>query len=148
MQSLNRWSGVLGLALCLLWLGCSGDGDSPTDPLPTNDAVLLESITPSVNDPLVAGSRVTFRARVRYALATADTGHITLVIEDQNLRVFPPTPQQRATVLRGEGRVELVDTVDIPASGVTFVHVFTPLFPTGSSRSTAVQEATYTVRQP
>jgi hypothetical protein len=146
--SWNRWPSVLGVILCLSLLGCSGDGDSPTDPLPTNDAMLLESITPSPFEPLVAGSRVTFRVRSRYALATANTGHVTLVIEDQNLRLFSPTAQQRATVTRGEGRVEIADTVDIPARGVTLVHVFTPLFPAGSSSSTAVQQATYTVRQP
>jgi hypothetical protein len=145
--SRNRWFGVLGLLLYLSLAGCSGDGGSPTDPLPTNDAVLLESITPSPVEPLIAGSRVTFSARVRYALATADTGRVSLVIEDQDFQLFSPTPQQRASVLRGEGIVELADTVDIPAR-VTTVHVFTPLFPTGAARSTAVQRVSYTVRQP
>ena len=144
----NRWSVVLALIVCLFMLGCSGDGDSPTDPLPTNDAVLLESITPPAASTLVAGRQVTFRARVRYALATANTGQVSLVIEDQDFRVISTPPQTSAAVVRGEGTVELVDTVTIPASGVTRVLVFTPLFPAGASRSTAVQQVTYTVAQP
>lgn len=70
--------------------------------------VTIESITPQAGTILGAGSRVTFRGRVRYTLAT--------------------------------------DSITIPASGVTAVHVFFPLFATGSTRSAAVQRVSYPVR--
>lgn len=144
-DSKNRLA-ALGLAVgLLLMLGCS-DGDSPTDPAPTVDSVAVESITPAAGQSLSAGSRVTFRARVRYTLATASTGTISMVIEDQASRNISTTsPQPRAQIQRGSGTVELVDTVNIPANGVTRVDVFLPLFPGGASSTNTVQVVRYTV---
>ena len=137
--------GVLGFALAML-LSCSG-GDSPTDPSPPADSVVIESISPPQSDPLSAGSQVTFRARVRYGLASADSGRIHIVIQDQlNRSISPTTPQPRVQIIRGTGTVELSDTVTVPASGVTSVQVFFPLVPAGSTNTSVVDTVTYTVR--
>lgn len=142
----NRWTAVLGLSLALALLGCSG-GDSPTDPGPTTDSLNFESFEPAVSSLLAPGSRVTFRARVRYALATASTGRVAIVIQDQSDNNISPTrPQPSSTVTLGAGTVELADTITVPATGVTGVHVFYTLLPTGAPRSTATQRVIYTVR--
>ena len=138
---------VLGLAVgLLLMLGCSDDGGSPTDPEPQIDSVSVESITPAAGEVLRAGSQVTFRARVRYTLATASSGRVSMVIEDQTSRNISSTvPQPSAQVQRGSGTAELVDTINLPASGVTRVDVFLPLFPTGASSTSTVQIVRYPV---
>jgi hypothetical protein len=142
----NRWLDVLGLAVgLLLMLSCS-DGDSPTDPGPQIDSVAVESITPAAGESLLAGSRVTFRARVRYTLATASSGQISIIVEDQSSRNISSTrPQPSAQVQRGSGTVELADTIDVPANGVTRVDVFLPLFPAGASSTSTVQVVRYPV---
>lgn len=147
MRDSKNWRlAALGLAVgLLLMLGCS-DGDSPTDPAPTVDSVAVESITPAAGGSLAAGSRVTIRARVRYTLATASSGSISMVIEDQASRNISTTsPQPRAQIQRGSGTVELVDTINIPANGVTRVDVFLPLFPGGASSTNTVQVVRYPV---
>ena len=141
----NCWLGVVGFALVML-LSCSG-GDSPTEPSPLADSVVIESISPPQRDPLSAGSQVTFQARVRYGLASADSGRILMVIQDQFSRNISPTvPQPSAPILRGTGTAELSDTITVPASGVTSVHVFLPLLPAGSTSTSVVQSVTYSVR--
>jgi hypothetical protein len=142
----NRWSAVLGLSLALLMLGCSGS-DSPTDPGPTTDSLVLESFEPPVSTVLAPGSRVSFRARVRYALATASTGRVLIVIQDQTgNNISGTSPQPSVAVTLGAGTVELADTITVPASGVTSVQVFYPLIPGGAQQSTVVQRVIYTVR--
>lgn len=144
-ESKNRLAAVGLAAGLLLMLGCS-NGDSPTDPAPTVDSVAVESITPAAGDSLRAGSRITFRARVRYTLATASSGRVSMVIEDQASRNISTTsPQPSIQVQRGSGTVELVDTINIPANGVTRVDVFLPLFPAGASSTSTVQVVRYPV---
>jgi hypothetical protein len=132
--------------MMLLALGCSDSDSSPTEPEPTINSVIIETITPARDTTLSAGSRVTFRARVSYTLATASSGRISMVIEDQASRNISPTsPQPSIQVSRGGGVVELTDTVTIPANGVTRVDLFVPLLPAGSSSTSIVQVVRYTV---
>ena len=146
-SSTDRWLDALGLTMAMLWvLSCSG-GDSPTDPGPQTDSVTIESISPDPGAVLRAGSRVTFRARVRYTLATASSGRISIVIQDQNSRNISATiPQPNAQVPSGNGAVELADTVDLPATGITQVNVFFPLLPAGASSTSTVQVLRYPVQ--
>lgn len=146
-SSTNRWPGLLGLAITmLLVLGCSDGDSSPTEPEPTIDSLAIETITPVQGTSLSAGSRVIFQARVRYTLATTSSGRISMVIEDQASRdISPATPQPTIQITRGGGVVELTDTVDIPATGVTRIDVFVPLFPAGASSTNTVQVVRYQV---
>jgi len=136
------------LALMMLFaLRCSDSDSSPTEPEPTIDSVAIETITPVQGTTLQGGSRVTFRARVRYTLATASSGRISLIIEDQASRnISATTPQPSISVTRGGQVVELTDTIDIPANGVTRVDVFVPLFPGTSTSTNTVQVVRYTVQ--
>ena len=144
----SRWAAATILVLGLFALSCSGDGgDSLTEPSPTMDTVAIEVITPERGTRLTAGSRVTFQVRGRYTLASASSGRIGLVIEDQDFKNISATvPQPFSTVTRGGGTLEIADTVTVPATGVTTVHVFLPLLPTGASRSTAVDHVVYPVQ--
>lgn len=147
-SSKNRWPGLLGFAITmLLVLGCSDGDSSPTEPEPTINSIAVETITPAQGTTLSAGSRVTFQARVRYTLATASSGRISMVIEDQASRNISPTsPQPNVQVSRGGGVVELTDTVTIPANGVTRVDLFVPLLPAGASSTNTVQLVRYPVQ--
>jgi hypothetical protein len=145
--SKNRNPGLLGLALAmLLTLSCSDGGSSPTEPQPTIDSIAVETITPARGTALSAGSQVTFQARVRYTLATADSGRISMIIQDQASRNLSRNPQPRAQIVRGGGVVELSDTITIPATGVTRVDVFVPLFPGGATSTGVVQLVQYPVQ--
>jgi hypothetical protein len=144
----SRWAAVSILILGLFVLSCSGDGgSSPTEPSLNMDSVAIEVITPERGTSLTAGSRVTFRVRGRYTLAGASSGRIGLVIEDQDFKNISATvPQPSSAVTRGGGTLEIADTVNIPATGVSTIHVFLPLIPTGASRSTAVDHVVYSVQ--
>lgn len=140
-----RCSHVVGLALTILLLSCSG-GDGPTDPSPVVDSVAVESISPPQSDPLRAGGQVIFRARVSYTLVSASLGRISIVIQDQSRRNLSTTiPQPSAQVNGGSGTVELSDTVTILASGVSSVQVFFPLLPSGATNTSVVSVVTYSV---
>jgi hypothetical protein len=133
--------------MMLLALGCSDSDSSPTEPEPTINSVIIETITPARDTTLSAGSRVTFRARVSYTLATASSGRLSMIIQDQASRNISSTsPQPNAQVSRGGGVVELADTVTIPANGVTRVDVFVPLLPAGAASTNTVQIVSYPVR--
>lgn len=145
--SKNRRFGFLGLALTLLlMLGCSSDDSSPTEPLPTIDSVNVEAITPARGTILRPGSQVTFQARVSYTLATADSGRISMIIQDQAPRNLSRNPQPRAQIVRGGGVVELSDTITLPATGVTRVDVFVPLFPGAATSTNTVQLVQFPVQ--
>ena len=137
----------LGLALLVLVSAVSGCGhsSSPTEPGGGMDSIALESISPPVTTPLTTGSEVTFTGRVRYNLASASSGSIFIVIEDQSaINISPTVPQPSLSISRGSGTVEISDHIRIPA-GVTKVNVFFPVVPSGATRSTAVTSVAYTV---
>jgi hypothetical protein len=125
--------------------GCSG-GSSPTDPV-IIDSIALDSISPASTTTLTAGSRVTFTGHVRYTLGSASTGHVSIVIQDQSSnRLSTTVPQPIMAVTRGGGTVDLSDSITVPATGVTSVNVFFPLFPAGVTQTSTVQVVRYSVR--
>jgi hypothetical protein len=147
MKGLNsRRIGLWCLALGMtLGTGCSGGRSSPTEPSPTIDSVALETISPPTGNSLAAGSRVEFRGRVRYTLASASAGVVALVIQDQAGRSLNG-PQPNVSVSRGGGTVELTSTIQLPVSGVSSVDVIFPLFPSGARESAAAVSVSYSVR--
>jgi hypothetical protein len=123
--------------------GCGGS-HSPTEPGGV-DTIAITSITPASGTRLAPGSNVTFSGTVRYELASAGTGIIVLVIEDQASRVLTTGAQPSAVVSRGQGTVSLSDSIVVPATGVSQVVVFFPLSPAGSTSTNIVATATYPV---
>jgi hypothetical protein len=101
---------------------------------------------PPTGTPLQAGGTVTFTATLNFTLASADSGQIVIVIQDQNnqnLRAGGPQPA--ALVNRGTGTATLADSVVVPASGITSVRVIFPLVPQGATRTDILVSISYPV---
>ena len=69
-----------------------------------------------------------------------------MVIQDQSSSVIQPSTQQSAAVRGGSGTLTLSDRVTIPAQGVSSVHIFLPLFPSGAGTSSVVTSVSYVVQ--
>jgi hypothetical protein len=119
---------------------------TPT-PTPAADAVSIVTITPAGGTLLAPGQAVTFSATLGYTLATADSGQIVIVIQDQSdtgLQMVGQ-PQPSVTVQRGTTTVTLSDSVNIPSVGVSQVRVFFPLIPVGTTRTETLVRVVYPV---
>ena len=145
-------------ALAMLFHGACGSG-SPTAPTPTPastpaptptpvmDAVSLGSIAPAAGSPLQASQTVTFTATLNYTLASAESGQIVIVIQDQSNRRLQPSgrPQPAAVVTKGTSTATLADSIVVPASDVSSVRVVFPLIPTGATRTDVIVSVSYPV---
>jgi len=111
------------------------------------DAVSLGSLAPAAGTPLQATQTVMFTATLNYTLASAESGQIVIVIQDQSSRSLQPRgrPQPAAVVTKGTGTATLADSIVVPASGVSSVRVFFPLIPSGASRTDVVVSVSYPV---
>jgi hypothetical protein len=111
------------------------------------DSVAIVSITPPVTTTLAAGTPVTFRATLTSNLASAQSGSVVMVIQDQaNRNLSSTSPQPSVNVPHGAAGIELSDQIVVPAAGVTTVVVLFPLVATGGTTSLVVQSVSYTVR--
>lgn len=132
--------------LAALFVACGGS--SPTDPAPPilTDAISVSSVTPVAGSVLRAGQTVTFTAAVNYTLATAASGRIAIVIQDQTGESLDlPGEQSSVSVSRGTGSATLSSSVTIPNSGVTSVIVYLPLLPAGATTTSIVARVEYAV---
>ncbi len=140
-----------------LLIACGGSSPTaPTPPAPTlpaptpspaADALSIVTITPAVGTLLAPGQAVTFSATLGYTLATADSGQIVIVIQDQsdNGLQMVRQPQPSVTVQRGTTTVTLSDSVKIPSVGVSQVRVFFPLIRAGATRTETLVRVVYPV---
>ncbi|HVT17219.1 MAG TPA: hypothetical protein VHQ90_13695 [Thermoanaerobaculia bacterium] len=139
---------VLALAVASLSVvaACSGGGSSPSPSEPVSqDSISLVTIAPAGGTRLVPGSVVTFAATLRYQLSSAASGTILEVIENQTGGQLTTGPQMSVAVNRGQGSVQLADSITVPLVGVTQVEVFFPLLAEGATRTSIVATATYPV---
>lgn len=132
-----------GLVVLAAVGGC-GKSYSPTTPV-VLDAITISSIVPANGSTLHPGSVVHFTATVSYTLASAATGTVSLVYQDQNGKILNPSTQVSQNVTSGTAMATLSDTFTIPATGVTTLFVFFPLLPTGASGTNVAVTATYPV---
>ena len=112
------------------------------------DTIALISITPPDSTTLGPGQAVGFEATVSYELNSAETGRISMIIQDQTGANIQSNPPPNIAITRGSGMVTLSDTIAIPATGVTRVDVFLPLFPAGQSQTSVLVSVAYSVQQP
>ncbi|HET6898596.1 MAG TPA: hypothetical protein VFK70_09620 [Vicinamibacteria bacterium] len=131
--------------LAAVLVGCGGA--SHTAPTPATDAISLRSITPAPGTPLTAGQRVDFTATVNYTLASAASGQIVIVIQDQLDQNLKPAGviQTAVPVVMGTSTATLSDSITIPGTGVSSVRVVFPLIPTGATRTEVLVSVTYPV---
>jgi hypothetical protein len=146
---------VVALGLGLL-SGCGSDVPSapsstpaPT-PLPTptpgTDAISLSSISPAAGTALQAGQEVAFTATVSYTLASAASGRVSMIIQDQLNRSLQPLGTHPTAVSGGTATVTLTDSIVIPATGVSLVRVFLPLYPASATSTSVVALGEYPIR--
>jgi hypothetical protein len=107
----------------------------------------LGSIAPAAGTPLQANQTVTFTATLNYTLASAESGLIVIVIQDQSDRSLQPVgrPQPVAVAMKGTGTATLTDSIMLPASGVSSVRVIFPLVPANATRTEVIVSASYPV---
>jgi hypothetical protein len=144
---------VKALVLSLLAAGCGG---SPTAPTPTppapapipSDSISLTNMVPASGTTLLQGQTVTFTGTVAYSLASADSGAVVLVIQDQANHLLQPltAPQPSASISKGTGQVTLSQSIALPGTGITRVHVFFPLVPSGVTGTDVVVSVSYPVQ--
>ena len=127
----------------------SGDGQTDTQQLTItvlSDTISLVSITPPANTVLGRGKEVTFTATIDYTLATALSGQIVMVIQDQaNRNLKPGVPQASVRISRGSGRVTISDSIIVPEEGVTTVAVYLLLIPGQATQTDVVVSVRYPV---
>jgi hypothetical protein len=104
-------------------------------------------MVPVSGTTLQLGQTVAFSGKPSYFLASADSGTVVMVIQDQNNRTLQASSgQPTAVVARGSGDVTLTQTITLPADGITVVNVFFLLAPTGSTSTRASVRLSYPVR--
>lgn len=129
---------VIGVASC--------SKSSPSEADLDTDRVRIVSIQPPMGTTLQAGSSLTVSATLDYHLISAPSGTISIVFEDQNYAVIASTVSgPDASVARGSGTVALSGQIVVPASGVSTVRVFFPLFSTGSTSTQTLDDVYYRV---
>ena len=111
------------LAVVLLTVIAGACGHSSSEPVGP-DRVSVVSLQPANGSTLVAGSTVTFNARLDYELESESSGAILLVVQDQNGFLLTEGPQARAATSQGLGSATLSGQVKVPATGVSQVRVF------------------------
>ena len=144
MKYASAWLVVLPLAMLAVscqqrqeQLGGRGEATSSFQ-----DSVKIVSISPRPDTPLRVGQTVTFEVKVKYKLAGADSGSITLVIQ-QGESGRLPLGSKTEVVQRGEGSQVLPKDVVVPDT--TALQVFTPLTVQGTTSTNVVDTRVYRV---
>ena len=146
---MNAYRGIP--ALLILLAGCGGGSSgmttSPTSTTLTDAVTAITNMNPAPGTALQAGQTVTFTGTAAYTLASADTGIMVIVVQDQTGRPLPSNDVVPAVaVRRGSADATLSWTATVPASGVTTVRVFFGLAGSGASSTNAVLSVSYPVR--
>lgn len=111
-------------------------------PDPAVDTIRILSISPSTDNPLRAGDTVTFQVEVEYNLASANSGSVTLVVQ-QAESGRPPLANEIEVVTKGRARIVLTKALRIPETKA--LQVFTPLNIQGGRSTTVVDNRIYKV---
>jgi len=133
------------LAVALSIAGCASTGRAHRSESGSRDSVKLVGVAPDPAVKLHPGQQVIFRVKLVSTLVSAETGHISLVIQDNSGRNLKHGgPQSRMGVGRGTENLELHDE-GVVSLDARWVDVFVPLFPEGASNSTAAEAVRFAV---
>jgi len=111
-------------------------------PDPAVDSVRILSISPTTDDPLRVGETVTFQVEVEYNLTSANSGSVTLVIQ-QAESGRQPLANETEVIMKGRARVVLSKDVRIPETKA--LQIFTPLNVQGGTSTRVVDNRIYKV---
>ena len=102
--------------------------------------VRIMKLAPDPATPLKVGDKVKLQVEVNYALTTAATGTLALVVQAADNKHLA---QNAATVQKGAGKAALGVEFVVPQT--SSVRVFTPLSPAGQAATATVALRTYQV---
>jgi len=105
----------------------------------------ITDLSPVLGTTLAPGQAVTFTGTAGYALNSAGTGVLVMVIQDQANQALQAT-QPNAQVVKGSGQATLSQTITLPATGITGVRLFFVLLPTGATNTISNVAVSYPVR--
>jgi hypothetical protein len=106
------------------------------------DSIRIISISPSTGAPLRVGERVTFKVEVEYDLVSAESGQVTLVIQ-QGESGRPPVANEMEVVLKGKAKLDLSTDITVPDTKA--LRVFIPLHVEGGGSTKVVATRSYKV---
>jgi hypothetical protein len=106
------------------------------------DSVRIVSISPTTGTPLRVGETLTLQVEVEYNLASAESGTVTLVIQ-QGESGHPPLANEIEVVLKGRAKVVLSKQLQVPETRA--LHIFTPLNVQGGTSTRVVDRRFYKV---
>ena len=126
----------IGLAFALALSGVGWQADSGMD------TVRILSVSPTTDLPLRVGDTVTFQVEVECNLATANSGSVTLVIQQAESGRMP-LANEIEVITKGRSRTVLSKQVQIPETKA--IQVFTPLNVQGGTKTSVVDNRIYKV---
>ena len=136
MNWLRSWAIGFGLTLSLV-------GSSPQQD--ASDSIKIVSISPDPAVPLRVGQQASFKVEVEYTLTSADSGSVTLVIQ-QAESGRAPLSNESDVVLKGRARLVLSKDIEVPDTKA--INVFTPLTVQGGTSTRVVSTRSYKVIKP
>ena len=133
MNSVRMWAVVASVVVA--WsLGWQPD--------PAVDSVRIVSISPTPDMPLRVGETLTLQVEVEYNLTSAESGTVTLVIQ-QGESGRQSLANEIEVIMKGRGKVVLSKQLQVPETKA--LQVFTPLNVQGGSSTRVVDNRVYKV---
>jgi hypothetical protein len=111
-------------------------------PDPAVDSIKILSISPMTETALRIGETLTLQVEVEYNLTSAESGTVTLVIQ-QGESGRPPLANEIEVVTKGRAKVVLSKELQVPETRA--LQVFTPLNVQGGSSTRVVDNRVYKV---
>ena len=96
-------------------------------------------LAPDPATPLKVGAKVRLELELNYALTTADSGTLAVVVQADNRHLA----QTAATIQKGAGQAAL--SVEFVVPQTSALQVFTPLSARGQETTSTVAQRTYKV---
>src|SRR5688572_487692 len=133
MNSVRMWAVVASVVVA--W----GLGWQPD---PAVDSVKIVSISPTTDMPLRVGEPLTVQVEVEYNLTSAQSGTVTLVIQ-QGESGRQSLANEIEVVMKGRAKIVLSKQLQVPETKA--LQVFTPLNVQGGSSTRVVDNRVYKV---
>jgi len=115
---------------------------SDWQPDPAVDSVKIVSISPTTDTPLRVGETVTLQVEIEYNLTSAESGTVTLVVQ-QGESGRRPLANELEVVMKGRAKLVLGKQLQVPETRA--LQVFTPLNVQGGTSTRVVDNRVYKV---
>jgi hypothetical protein len=136
--------GIIVVALAVLLTSCVAQERTAAGRAgqASSDSVQILSISPNIETVLSVGEKVPLRVEVQYILESAQSGTITLVVQ-QGEQGHEPLANETHVIQKGSGKLVLTKEIDVPNTKA--IQVFTPLSARGATSTSVVDTRAYGV---